>query len=109
MGGFRMQWFVKICEDIMIIDSENLEPLLISCPNIIYSEDFWLWTYIEHVMNVLNPLKTLRCFRFWNAMLPDAVQDNDKAITPSIRVKLQPKTFDEKVAQKAQELFGYLA
>lgn len=41
-------------------------------------------------------------------MLVDVVEDNDKAITPSIRVKLQPKTFDEKVAQKAQELFGYL-
>jgi hypothetical protein len=32
----------------------------------------------------------------------DVVEDNDKAITPSIRVKVQPKTFDEKVAQKAR-------
>ena len=31
------------------------------------------------------------------------MEDNDKAITPSIRVKVQPKTFDEKVAQKARK------
>ena len=34
-------------------------------------------------------------------------QDNPKAITPSIRVKVQPKTFDEKVAQKAQNHWLY--
>ena len=34
---------------------------------------------------------------FWMFLVPE---DNDKAITPSIRVKVQPKTFDEKVAQK---------
>ena len=28
------------------------------------------------------------------------LEDNDRAITPSIRVKEQPKSFDEKVAQK---------
>ena len=31
----------------------------------------------------------------------ESSEDNDRAITPSIRVKDQPKTFDEKVAQKA--------
>lgn len=33
-------------------------------------------------------------------------EDNDKAITPSIRVKVQPKTFDEKVAQKVRDVRG---
>ena len=37
--------------------------------------------------------------RFWR--FRPLKQDNDKAITPSIRVKVQPKSFDEKVAQKA--------
>jgi len=36
-------------------------------------------------------------------------QDNDKAITPSIRVKEQPKTFDEKVAQKVKDFYFYNA
>ena len=39
--------------------------------------------------------------RFWLCTSPGPCQDNDRAITPSIRVKEQPKTFDEKVAQKA--------
>jgi len=33
--------------------------------------------------------------------------DNCRAITPSIRVKEQPKTFDEKVAQKVKDFFFY--
>ena len=42
-------------------------------------------------------------FRLWNKFhLPQSCpwEDNDRAITPSIRVKEQPKSFDEKVAQK---------
>jgi len=36
-------------------------------------------------------------------------QDNDRAITPSIRVQVQPKTFDEKVAQKVKDFYFYNA
>merc|ERR1712185_492708 len=35
--------------------------------------------------------------------------DNDRAITPSIRVKVQPKTFNEKVAQKVKDFYFYHA
>merc|ERR1712224_595496 len=35
--------------------------------------------------------------------------DNDTAITPSIRVKVQPKTYEEKVAQKVKDFFFYNA
>jgi NAD+ synthase (glutamine-hydrolysing) len=33
--------------------------------------------------------------------------DNDVAITPSIRVKVQPKSFEEKVAQKVKDFYFY--
>jgi len=35
--------------------------------------------------------------------------DNEKAITPSIRVKDQPATFEDKVAQKVKDFFFYHA
>merc|ERR1712137_120219 len=35
--------------------------------------------------------------------------DNGTAITPSVRVKEQPKTFDEKVAQKVKDFFFFHA
>merc|ERR1712137_349228 len=35
--------------------------------------------------------------------------DNGTAITPSIRVKKQPATFDEKVAQKVKDFYFYHA
>eukprot|EP00928_Gymnodinium_smaydae_P098103 TRINITY_DN9046_c0_g5_i1.p1 TRINITY_DN9046_c0_g5~~TRINITY_DN9046_c0_g5_i1.p1 ORF type:complete len:796 (-),score=201.07 TRINITY_DN9046_c0_g5_i1:86-2389(-) len=35
--------------------------------------------------------------------------DNDRAITPSIRVREQPKTFEEKVAQKVKDFYFYHA
>merc|ERR1740123_1917080 len=35
--------------------------------------------------------------------------DNDRAITPSIRVKVQPTTFEEKVAQKVKDFYFYNA
>jgi NAD+ synthase (glutamine-hydrolysing) len=35
--------------------------------------------------------------------------DNEKAITPSIRVKVQPTSFDEKVAQKVKDFYFYHA
>merc|ERR1712217_179225 len=35
--------------------------------------------------------------------------DNNTAITPSIRVNAQPKTFDEKVAQKVKDFYFYHA
>lgn len=36
-------------------------------------------------------------------------EDNNTAITPSIRVKVQPSTFDEKVAQKVKDFYFYHA
>jgi len=34
-------------------------------------------------------------------------EDNNRAITPSIRVKVQPKTYEEKVAQKVKDFYFY--
>eukprot|EP00933_Yihiella_yeosuensis_P023123 TRINITY_DN18063_c0_g2_i3.p1 TRINITY_DN18063_c0_g2~~TRINITY_DN18063_c0_g2_i3.p1 ORF type:complete len:773 (+),score=146.11 TRINITY_DN18063_c0_g2_i3:96-2414(+) len=36
-------------------------------------------------------------------------QDNNVAVTPSIRVKVQPKTLDEKIAQKVKDFYFYNA
>ncbi|CAL1158274.1 unnamed protein product [Cladocopium goreaui] len=61
-----------------------------------------------------GPLSTfLKLRQLWSHKTAEwtGPQDNDKAITPSIRVKVQPKTFDEKVAQKENyvydDLYGY--
>lgn len=59
-----------------------------------------------------GPLSTfLKLRQLWSHKTAEwtGLQDNDKAITPSIRVKVQPKTFDEKVAQKVKDFFFYNA
>ncbi|CAJ1350482.1 unnamed protein product [Effrenium voratum] len=59
-----------------------------------------------------GPLSTfLKLRQLWAHKTADwtGPQDNNKAITPSIRVKVQPKTFDEKVAQKVKDFFFYNA
>eukprot|EP00434_Breviolum_minutum_P013366 symbB.v1.2.011777.t2/scaffold750.1/size323489/29 len=59
-----------------------------------------------------GPLSTfLKLRQLWSHKTADwtGPQDNPKAITPSIRVKVQPKTFDEKCAQKVKDFFFYNA
>ncbi|CAE7217531.1 nadsyn1 [Symbiodinium necroappetens] len=59
-----------------------------------------------------GPLSTfLKLRQLWSHKTADwtGPQDNDRAITPSIRVKEQPKSFDEKVAQKVKDFYFYNA
>ncbi|CAK9090169.1 unnamed protein product [Durusdinium trenchii] len=59
-----------------------------------------------------GPLSTfLKLRQLWSHKTADwtGPQDNDKAITPSIRVKVQPQSFDEKVAQKVKDFYFYNA
>ncbi|CAE7943157.1 nadsyn1 [Symbiodinium sp. KB8] len=59
-----------------------------------------------------GPLSTfLKLRQLWSNKTADwtGPQDNDRAITPSIRVKEQPKSFDEKVAQKVKDFYFYNA
>eukprot|EP00439_Symbiodinium_sp_Y106_P084667 s82_g26.t1 len=59
-----------------------------------------------------GPLSTfLKLRQLWSHKTAEwtGPRDNDRAITPSIRVKEQPKSFDEKVAQKVKDFYFYNA
>ncbi|CAE7599472.1 QNS1 [Symbiodinium natans] len=72
----------------------------------------WMQTAQTLPVEKCGPLSTfLKLRQLWSHKTADwtGPQDNDRAITPSIRVKDQPKTFDEKVAQKVKDFYFYNA